>query len=109
MIIGYDKNIRLPVILLLAFLSMGTGLKEQLTDYQPSSPEERALSVVAPDTVFGQPVFLYSATGRPYRCYLRSDGLPLSCRRTEAGTETEDALRHFTENKLKTLKSAVKS
>ncbi len=102
------KSAKWLALIFLAFSCMGSGLQEQLEQYEPSSPDERALKVVAPDTEFGQPVFLYSATGQPYRCYLRSDGLPLSCRRTEAGKETEEALKHFSEKNLKTLPGSFK-
>ena len=82
------------LILVPAFLSLAGTLKEQLKDFEPSNGDERAFRVAAPDGEWGQPFFLYSKKGTPYRCYLSSEGLPLSCRRTESGEETLEALKN---------------
>lgn len=85
---------KLAVLLIIpALLSLGSTLKEQLKQYEPSNPDERVFRAVAPDDEFGKPLYLYSKKGTPYRCYISPTGLPLSCRRTEAGNETLEALK----------------
>jgi hypothetical protein len=85
--------------LLLALLSLGLVREEDpvrkaIENLEISSSEERAFKVLVPDGSWGEPIYLYSRTGIPYRCYIRSsDGLPLSCRRTEAGEETIQAMK----------------
>lgn len=102
------KKIAHLIILIAALSSMGTGLKEQIENFQPAISEERILNAVVPGVEYGKPIYLYSADGLPYRCYLRSDGLPLSCRRTEQGDETKEALAYFAQTNLKKASPAAR-
>jgi hypothetical protein len=81
------------LILIPAVLSLAGTLKEQLENFQPGSADERIFKAVAPDDEWGKPLYLYSKKGTPYRCYVNQDGLPLRCRRTEAGEETLEAMK----------------
>ena len=94
------KKISFLMILFLALFSMGTGIKEQIEQIQPSEGEKRVLKTVVPDAEWQKPIYLYSRTGLPYRCFIRPNDFPLSCRRTELGQETEDALKQFKNKKI---------
>lgn len=78
-------------IFLLALFSLAS-FREQVENIHFSSEEERMFRTLFPDQEWNQPLYLYSANGLPYRCYLRaSSGLPIICRRTEIGEETLEA------------------
>lgn len=91
-------------VILLCLLSFLAA--EEKREDEPSLPERRGLpldislrekkvfELLVPDGKWGEPLYLYSKTGIPYRCYVRaSTDLPISCRRTEEGQETLEALQ----------------
>ncbi len=80
-----------------SFISLGAlgDLKEQSGFYQPNSSEESVFNAVIKDSEYGKPIYLYSRTGLPYRCFIAPSGLPLNCRQTEEGQETIEAIKQF--------------
>jgi hypothetical protein len=93
-----NTKVMKKIVCLLAVLSLGFSqedpIRKTVENLPIESQEERAFKTLVTDGEWGKPFYLYSRTGIPYRCFVRvSEGLPLQCRRTEAGEETIDAMK----------------
>ncbi len=80
------------LVLCASLVSLG-GFKEQVKNLEPSSAEERIFQTLIKDSEYGKPFYLYSHAGRPYRCFISTEGLPIHCRGVEPGAETIEALK----------------